>query len=215
MGQRGVGLREVPRQPVGRARPLQPTQRDHYLTLEPGVGAFPKRGQSPGDGRVARAGVEAMLRENGIGKVGDGPDRLHPNGRLWIGTFSGGLSVYDPASESFVRYRHDPGDPDSLAHDRVEGIAEDRLGRIWIATYEGLDRFDPRTGRMHQLRSHLAGIGLGILGDRFYPDLLDEAPDDPDRPLQLLARELRFVDPLSGRPREFTTGLRLREAPRA
>jgi len=68
------------------------------------------------------------------------------DGRLWVGTMSGGLSVYDPASERFRRYRHDPLDPASLSHDRVEALAEDRAGRLWIATYEGLDRLDPRLG---------------------------------------------------------------------
>ncbi|MGB4135297.1 MAG: pseudouridine synthase [Microbacterium sp.] len=71
----------------------------------------------------------------------------------------------------------------------------------------------PHTGRMHQLRVHLAALGAGILNDGFYPDLLPEAPDDFDRPLQLLARELRFVDPLTGEPREFVTRRRLQEAP--
>lgn len=47
----------------------------------------------------------------------------------------------------------------------------------------------PRTGRLHLMRVHLAALGIGILGDRRYPDLLPEAPDDPDLPLQLLARE--------------------------
>jgi diguanylate cyclase (GGDEF)-like protein len=70
------------------------------------------------------------------------------DGRLWAGTFSGGLSVYDPATETFTRYRHDPRNPGSLSHDRVEGLAEDRSGRLWIATNEGLDRLDPRTGRI-------------------------------------------------------------------
>lgn len=72
----------------------------------------------------------------------------------------------------------------------------------------------PRTGRMHQLRAHLAGLGLGILNDRFYPVLEDESPDDFDRPLQLLARELRFTDPLTGAPRAFRTARALQEAPR-
>lgn len=63
----------------------------------------------------------------------------------------------------------------------------------------------PHSGKMHQLRVHLAALGLGILNDGFYPVLLPEAPDDFDRPLQLLARELHFVDPLSGKPRGFTT----------
>ncbi len=57
----------------------------------------------------------------------------------------------------------------------------------------------PRSGRMHQLRVHLAALGAGILGDRRYPpDLLPDAPDDHSLPLQLLARELEFTDPLSG-----------------
>ncbi len=71
----------------------------------------------------------------------------------------------------------------------------------------------PHSGKMHQLRVHLAALGLGILNDPFYPDLRGEKPDDFDRPMQLLARELHFVDPLSGAPRVFTTTRTLQEAP--
>lgn len=71
----------------------------------------------------------------------------------------------------------------------------------------------PHSGKMHQLRVHLAALGLGILHDGFYPDLLPETPDDFDRPLQLLARELEFVDPLSGEDRVFTTRRTLAFAP--
>lgn len=74
------------------------------------------------------------------------------DGRLWVGTLSGGVSVYDPATERFFRYQHDPHDPRSLSHDRVEGLAEDRSGHIWAATYEGLDRIDPGTGRIDHFR---------------------------------------------------------------
>ena len=71
----------------------------------------------------------------------------------------------------------------------------------------------PHSGRMHQLRVHLADLGAGILNDGFYPELLPEAPDDFTRPLQLLARELRFTDPLTGEPREFFTRRTLQDAP--
>ncbi len=71
----------------------------------------------------------------------------------------------------------------------------------------------PHTGRMHQLRVHLAALGLGIMNDGFYPVLLPEVPDDFSRPLQLLARELRFADPLSGADRVFRTRRTLQEAP--
>jgi len=72
----------------------------------------------------------------------------------------------------------------------------------------------PHSGRMHQLRVHLAALGAGILNDGFYPELLPETPDDFRKPLQLLARELRFIDPLSGEQREFVTRRTLQDAPR-
>jgi len=71
----------------------------------------------------------------------------------------------------------------------------------------------PRTGRTHQLRIHLAALGHGILHDRFYPELLDHAPDDYAKPLQLLASGLGFTDPLSGVSREFVTRRRLEFGP--
>ncbi|MEZ2373017.1 pseudouridine synthase [Arthrobacter sp. RCC_34] len=77
-----------------------------------------------------------------------------------------------------------------------------------------LYRLEPHTGKTHQLRVHMASLGLGILNDPFYPVLLDQAPDDYDRPLQLLARGIRFVDPLSGKPVEYRSELTLSEARR-
>lgn len=71
----------------------------------------------------------------------------------------------------------------------------------------------PQTGRTHQLRIHLAALGHGILHDRFYPELLDHAPDDYATPLQLLANGLAFTDPLTGQHREFTSQRTLAFAP--
>ncbi len=96
------------------------------------------------------------------------------DGRLWIGTFSSGLSVYDPATEAFTRYQHDPKDPRSLSHGRVEGIAEDRSGRLWLATYEGLDRLDPRTGHIDHFR-HDPQDPRSLADDRVRGVLIDRA----------------------------------------
>jgi tRNA pseudouridine32 synthase/23S rRNA pseudouridine746 synthase len=82
-----------------------------------------------------------------------------------------------------------------------------------LETRGGLGRYllEPHTGKTHQLRVHMASLGIGILHDPFYPVLLDKAPDDFDRPLQLLARGIRFTDPLSGRPVEYRSRLELSE----
>ncbi|BBY32745.1 pseudouridine synthase [Mycolicibacter minnesotensis] len=70
---------------------------------------------------------------------------------------------------------------------------------------EGRYRLIPRTGRTHQLRVHLAALGLPIDGDPLYPQVLDVVPDDFSRPLQLLAHLLEFDDPFSGRLRSFAS----------
>ncbi|MBT9492742.1 MAG: pseudouridine synthase [Paucibacter sp.] len=68
----------------------------------------------------------------------------------------------------------------------------------------------PSTGQRHQLRVHMNALGLPIVGDSIYPDLLPQQDAaDFSRPLQLLAKTLSFVDPLSGQPRHFESSLRL------
>ncbi len=71
---------------------------------------------------------------------------------------------------------------------------------------DGLYRLTPRTGRTHQLRVHMASLGIPILGDPLYPDVVDVAPDDFGAPLRLLARRIEFDDPLTGVRREFVSG---------
>ncbi|MFD5821417.1 pseudouridine synthase [Nesterenkonia xinjiangensis] len=100
--------------------------------------------------------------------------------------------------------------PGANSSSRVEllGVGHGRTG-----VDAGHFRLTPHTGKTHQLRIHMALLGLGIMHDRFYPELLDDAPDDFDEPLQLLARTLSFTDPLSGEAREFTSRRTLAETP--
>jgi tRNA pseudouridine32 synthase / 23S rRNA pseudouridine746 synthase len=92
-----------------------------------------------------------------------------------------------------------PGPPN--AETRVE-LLEHRDG---AARY----RLTPLTGRTHQLRLHMRGLGLPILGDRFYGTATgepeDSALDDWTRPLQLLAASLEFPDPRTGTTLRFAS----------
>lgn len=89
----------------------------------------------------------------------------------------------------------EPGEPNA------ETVVE-YLGR-------GLYRLTPRTGRTHQLRVHMASLGLPIIGDSLYPEVIDVAPDDFSTPLQLLAQRLEFDDPVSGARRVFESARQL------
>jgi tRNA pseudouridine32 synthase/23S rRNA pseudouridine746 synthase len=66
-------------------------------------------------------------------------------------------------------------------------------------------RLTPTTGKTHQLRVHMASLGLPILGDSLYPTVMDVAPDDFSAPLQLIARHLWFTDPIDQTPRDYTS----------
>ena len=63
----------------------------------------------------------------------------------------------------------------------------------------------PRTGKTHQLRVHMNSLGLPIVGDDFYPRIQTRPYDDFSQPLQLVARVLRFTDPITGEKREFVS----------
>lgn len=105
-----------------------------------------------------------------------------------------------PADAHFMQVRAVPGEPN--AETALEMIARLPDG---LAHY----RLRPATGRTHQLRVQMDALGAPIVGDRIYPTLLPEpAPGEaPDwtRPLQLLAREFGFVDPVTGETRRFAS----------
>jgi len=67
-----------------------------------------------------------------------------------------------------------------------------------------LFELNPVTGKTHQLRLHMQTIGWPLLHDRYYPVLQPKSADNFARPLQLLAKELRFIDPVTKQVRCFS-----------
>ena len=70
----------------------------------------------------------------------------------------------------------------------------------------------PHTGKTHQLRAHLNMLSAPILGDVLYPQVLPDAPDRPEYPLQLLAYSLHFEHPITGERVDLYSGRSLTAA---
>ena len=70
----------------------------------------------------------------------------------------------------------------------------------------------PHTGKTHQLRAHLNMLSSPILGDVLYPQVLPDAPDRPEYPLQLLAYSLHFEHPITGEQVDLYSGRSLTAA---
>ena len=148
-----------------------------------------------------RGAYHALLRERAVTKV---YEAIAP----WRGDLALPIvarhRLEKPDGAGFMQVRVVPGEPDSEALvELVERLDGQRA----------LYRLTPRTGRTHQLRVQMNALGLPIVGDRIYPTLWPEpapgAPPDWSHPLQLLAREIAFADPVTGEPRRFASRRRL------
>jgi len=95
--------------------------------------------------------------------------------------------------EPFFRMREVAGEPNSET--RIEVIER---GDTWWRY-----ALQPVTGRKHQLRVHMAALGAPIRNDPLYPEVRYREAGDFDAPLQLVAKSVAFVDPVSGESRRF------------
>jgi tRNA pseudouridine32 synthase/23S rRNA pseudouridine746 synthase len=80
---------------------------------------------------------------------------------------------------------------------------------VELLSPDGLYRLTPRSGRTHQLRVHMASLGIAIDADPLYPKVIHVADDDFSAPLQLLAQRIEFDDPLTRARRSFVSPRRL------
>ena len=144
-----------------------------------------------------RAGYQALFRDRAVHKRYEAVAPALP--ALALPRTHRSRLVPDP--RRFFVSREEPGAPNSETH----------VTRAAVLGEHALYQLRPVTGQRHQLRLHLCALGAPILGDAFYPRVLrgPGEPDDPARPLQLLARELAFDDPFTGQRRQFTSALQL------
>lgn len=89
--------------------------------------------------------LHSNLRPASIGANGITSILRLTTGELLIGTYGGGLSIYQEESDDFITLRNDPAEPSSISNDMVLAIYEDSLGFVWVGTEKGLNRFHPET----------------------------------------------------------------------
>jgi len=90
---------------------------------------------SPQAGSISDSHIQALYEDK--------------NGMLWIGTKNGGLSVFDYTTEKFTNFgvgqspigTRSETTPNTLGTD-IRAIAEDASGALWLATNDGLGKFD-------------------------------------------------------------------------
>ncbi len=85
-----------------------------------------------------------------------------PQGRLWIGTYGGGVNLFDRHRKTFSHFRHDPQDTTSLSHDVVFALLPDEQGNLWVGSRGGLDRIDLGSGQLQRLPKALIPAGENV-----------------------------------------------------
>jgi tRNA pseudouridine32 synthase / 23S rRNA pseudouridine746 synthase len=87
----------------------------------------------------------------------------------------------------------------------VEGEANSETQIDLLEQRDGMARYElkPITGKKHQLRAHMSALGIPILNDLIYPIHRTENQDNFEKPLQLLAQRIAFVDPMTNLKKEF------------
>ena len=66
---------------------------------------------------------------------------MDKNQNLWIGTWGGGLSIFDIRKRTFRNFTTKSGLPGNF----ILALKEDYLGNLWIGTNKGLSHFDGKT----------------------------------------------------------------------
>ena len=105
-------------------------------------------------------------------------------------------------SDAFMKMCEVAGEPN----------AETDISLLETQGEHGRYLLQPVSGQKHQLRAHMAALGIPIVNDRIYPHLYPDegAVQDYSQPLQLLAKSVRFTDPISGKQHQFDSQLQLR-----
>lgn len=145
--------------------------------------------------KKSRGAYQHLFMEGAVGKT-----------YAAVSHFSGGISQ----SEWLVENRIETGEPWFRMRCCAGKVnARSRIRLVQARGRRALFQLQPQTGKKHQLRLHLSGLGFPIVNDRCYPQLQEKTPDDFGRPLQLLSQKIEFRDPMTGKEMVFESTRKL------
>jgi len=76
------------------------------------------------------------------------------SGEILIGTYGGGLNIYDKKTNSFISYEYNPDNPKSISSNNIWCIFQDSKGNIWIGTDDqGLNLFDIKKKEFYRIKN--------------------------------------------------------------
>jgi len=90
------------------------------------------------------------------------------NGRVWVCTFTGGLSFFDRVFPSVNQIMHQINNPNSLGNDNVNKVIEDRHGNLWFATDDGICNWNIHSNKwknFYQNNQEQAHVFLSLCED--------------------------------------------------
>ena len=140
--------------------------------------------------REERGAYQALFRERTVDKTYEAIAPWNP-ALVFPRTYESRMAE----SGNFIRMQEVPGAGNSFTHMQLLEHNQ-RWGRY---------RLSPISGKRHQLRVHMASLGIGLKGDGLYPQVEDVPEGDFSRPLMLLAQTLQFKDPLTGIQHQFAS----------
>lgn len=112
---------------------------------------------------MTRIGYDAAFPDdpNSLGGYHTECILIDDDGMVWIGFYGQGLDRYDPKTNTYEHFRHDPNDSESLSSDFVTQLLVDHLGNFYVGTYGGLDLLDKNTGKFKHF-SHKEGDSTSL-----------------------------------------------------
>ena len=102
--------------------------------------------------------VEEVMPPDYLNNKSLNVDNLHvdQDGQIWVSTLNCGLLRYDREQSELHPLPIKTATREGSSSKFVQGVIKDELNRLWIATEEGLDHFDPGTNRWKHYQANQA-----------------------------------------------------------